>query len=810
MNSFTLALVGNPNIGKSTLFNQLTHGNQRIGNWPGLTVEKKQGYFNIDKHHIHVVDLPGSYSLISRNTNDNVTDNVALDESIMHHYLESGKADCIINIIDACLMERHLYLTMQLLESGLPMIVVANRMDLAEKQGLSIDTHLLSQQLGCPVIPTSAKHGVGIDLLKDAIATHIAQAHSQQNAADKSEVKKQKKTTTLHANLDQAQRDYQRIETIVNAVVKKQPKTPKQTKRKFSIDSIVLNRFLGVPLFLLAMYLLFVFSIDIGGAFQDFFDISSTALFVDAPTQLMQWLHSPAWLIALVANGIGRGINTVITFVPVLGVLFFCLAWLEESGYMARAAFVMDRIMRLAGLPGKSFIPMIIGFGCNVPAVTATRTLESPRERIVTIMMAPFMSCGARLAIYAVFTTAFFPTQGALIIFALYLIGIIVAFATGLILRKTLLPGKSHPMILELPNYQRPQIKSVLQQAWRRLKGFVWRAGRLIVPVCLCIGLLNTLPSPASLSHFYKEPQNATALLHSLRAEESKPVKKPVTQQPALNGTKRLKPYPSPKMEVKTQRLSMLAVMGQFLTPLLAPMGIHPNNWPATVGLLTGVLAKEVMVGSLNTLYSYTAASSKQTTTTPSETSASIGTSLKEAFLSIKLNLANLPALFLHPLTAVAPIQRLSSSVYGQMMAAFDGHIGAFAYLLFILLYFPCISTTAAMTRELNQSWAYFSMLWSTGLAYAIAVLFYQLGTLLQHPVSSLLWVGGILLFMASLLLIMRYYANRRPDLGLYVKNLKPQKNCSDKTAIAGDKISAAISSSVRCAHKCKGCQLEF
>ncbi|OGT67093.1 MAG: ferrous iron transport protein B [Gammaproteobacteria bacterium RIFCSPHIGHO2_12_FULL_45_9] len=501
---------------------------------------------------------------------------------------------------------------------------------------------------------------------------------------------------------------YRWVQAIIEQCVDHTAVTiPKWTTR---LDNVVLHRVLGIPLFLVVMYLMFLFSINVGGAFQDFFDISSETIFVSGLATALNALQAPGWLIALLANGIGKGINTTITFVPVIGAMFLFLALLEDSGYMARAAFVVDRGMRALGLPGKAFVPMIVGFGCNVPAVMGARTLEHKRDRILTIMMSPFMSCGARLAIFAVFAAAFFPNSGQNIVFALYLVGIGMALLTGLVLRKTLLHGEPSPFVLELPPYHVPHVRTLLLHAWQRLKGFVFRAGRLIIPICMLIGALNAIN---------------------------------------LDGTLSL---------VDGDMNSLLSSLGRWVTPIFAPMGIYADNWPATVGLVTGILAKEVVVGSLNTLYSQVG---HLTSIAPVD-GFQLWTSLVEAARSIPANLSQLGGALANPLVAEAPIHSLDQGVYGVMYRYFDGKIGAFAYLLFVLLYFPCISTTAAMLRELHRGWAIFSICWMTGIAYGASVFFYQAATWSRHPLSSSLWLSGVGAAFAVTIWAIRWVATQQ------------------------------------------------
>ena len=749
-----VAIVGNPNCGKTTLFNALTGASQRVGNWPGVTVERKSGICKIGQHALEVVDLPGVYSLVM------ASETASVDEGIACDYILTKQADLFINIVDASHLERNLYLTMQLREMGVPMIVVLNMMDVARARALQIDVRALEKKLACPVLILEAHKAKGVQALKQALLqcqapsvamnehfmptllpyiqilqaqlqTEIPEAALSQAFAirllerDVYAEKKATPATRAHAHALQAeiantlQEDadiliadarYQAIQNMMKTCVHK-TKTVKTTWTE-RIDSIVLHKFLGLPIFFAVMYAMFLFAINVGGAFQDFFDISSDAIFVQGFAHLLSLVHVPNVLTVLLANGVGKGINTTVTFIPVIGAMFLFLAFLEDSGYMARAAFVVDRVMRALGLPGKSFVPMIIGFGCNVPAVMAARTLENKRDRILTILMSPFMSCGARLAIYAIFTAAFFPVGGQNVVFALYLIGIAMAMLTGLLLRKTILPGEPAPLVMELPPYHLPRLRTLMLLAWQRLQGFVLRAGKLILPICMILGALGALHLDGSLNAGDADAN------------------------------------------------SLLAWMGRLLTPLFGPMGISADNWPATVGLVTGVLAKEVVVGTLNTLYSQVAHLNVL-----SASSFHFWGSMREAVMSVPQNLSALGQSLGNPLLAEAPIQHLNQSVYGEMYRRFDGQIGAFAYLLFVLLYFPCVSTTAAMVRELNKGWAIFSVLWSSGVAYAVAVLFYQAATWMRHPLSSSLWIAG--LFAVFLLVVQRVYLRGHPRVSV-------------------------------------------
>jgi len=720
MSRLTVALAGNPNAGKSTLFNALTGARQRVGNWPGVTVERRTGVFTEQGVRVEVVDLPGTYAL-----SDEV-DAVSMDEQVACQYLLSGEADLVVNIVDATHLERSLYLTVQLLEQGIPLIVVVNMVDLAQKRGLSIDFAALSKALGCPVMPLMARRKTGMPNLKQEILLNLPSPGALSARGEGPGVK----VSTEHeaasppsppplshtwergdidavnedADILRADARYRFIHAQVQQAVRQSSKDRTLTR---VTDRIVLNRFLGIPIFLTVMYAMFFFALNLGGVFQGFFDIASETVFVGGVAEGLHALGMPAFGVALLANGVGKGIHTTLTFVPVLAALFFFLALLEDSGYMARAAFIVDRLMRFLGLPGKSLVPVIVGFGCNVPAVMAARTLENERDRILTVMMSPFVPCGARLAIFTVFVAAFFPKGGSNVVFCLYLAGIAMAMLTGFLIRKTVLSGEPAPLVMELPAWLVPDPKTLILHTWQRLRGFVVRAGRLIVPVCVLIGALNALNIDGTLN-------TGEGHVHSI-----------------------------------------LSAMGRLLTPIFSPMGLDADNWPATVGLVTGVLAKEVVIGTLNTLYSQ---AGHLTTTV---TQFDFWTGWHEAVASISANWAALSSAFTNPVLAGAPIQSLSQSVYGIMYQRFHGQIGAFAYLLFVLLYFPCVSTLAVMWREVGHRWTLFSVFWSMGVAYAVAVLFYQLAMFSLHPSVSLGWVGAVILSGFLMITLMRHSMRR-------------------------------------------------
>lgn len=777
---FTIGVVGNPNCGKTTLFNALTGSRQRVGNWPGVTVERKTGHYRFQGVEFNLVDLPGTYSL-------DVTDqDVSLDERIARDFVYAREADLILNILDASNLERNLYLTTQLIEIGRPLLLALNMMDVARERGLRIDTQGLAKRLGGPVVPVAAATGEGVEVLKAA----LLQAMDDRPVASLPITYDQTieaAITALRPRLDPiAQRtgDAPRWlaarllegddlawrlagETvspgevrallgdaaddvdilladarygIAHALTKGAVVRTGQASRNRSdaIDRVLLNRVLGIPLFLVVMYLLFMFTINIGGAFIDFFDQSAQTLFVAGTAHLLATLGTPDWLILLLANGLGGGVQVVATFIPIIAFLYIFMSALEDSGYMARAAFVVDRFMHTVGLPGKSFVPLLVGFGCNVPAIMATRTLENARDRILTVLMTPFMSCGARLPVYVLFAAAFFPAGGQNVVFALYLIGIGAAVLTGFVMKNTLLQGEGTPFVMELPPYHLPTIKGIALRTWERTAGFVVRAGRVIVPMVLVINVLNSIGLNS----------------HNGRLGVS--------------------------FGNENSEHSLLAGIGRTLAPAFAPMGLTADNWPATVGIFTGVLAKEAVVGTLNSTYSALAtAEANRAAGVPAPASTGpepfdlVG-GLSMALATIPANLGEALGRWGDPLglgigdlsdqEAAAAAVAVSSGTFGAMAARFDGAAGAFAYLLFILLYAPCVAATAAIVRETSRGWTLFAVAWTTGLGYLAATLFYQAAIFYRDPVTSAAWIGGMLALLTAVLITLRRWSER--DLG--------------------------------------------
>lgn len=741
--NYHILTVGNPNSGKTTLFNGLTGARQQVGNWAGVTVEKKTGRYQHAGDDLLLTDLPGIYALDSGN------DANSLDESIASRAVLTHPADVIINVVDVTCLERSLYMTLQLRELGRPMVVVLNKMDALKRERQTIEVKKLEQALGCPVFTLSAhnKHqvarfkqklhkiivqGIAIEPLEleyargfeSAIAVLLPYFSAQQISARALAIRALENDLMVINRLSQAERDqlasvqrcceldidlhvadckYTYLHQLCQQVRRSEGKLSHSFTEK--ADRLVLNKWVGVPFFFVVMYLMFMFSINIGSAFIDLFDIGVGALLVDGGHYLLDE-HLPVWLVTLLADGIGGGIQTVATFIPVIACLYLFLALLESSGYMSRAAFVLDKVMQKIGLPGKAFVPLVLGFGCNVPAIMATRTLDQERERKLAAAMAPFMSCGARLPVYALFAAAFFPLHGQNIVFALYLLGIVAAVLTGWILKKTLYPGTSDSFVMEMPDYELPTLRNVAIKTWQKLKRFVLGAGKTIVIVVAVLSFLNSVGPDGSFGN-------------------------------------------------QDSDRSVLSKAAQVVTPVFAPIGIEADNWQATVGIITGIFAKEAVVGTLNNLY----------TSVPDEpVEYDLMSSLQQALASVADNLNGLS--FSDPLgievgeltdsALAATQQEVDASLFGNLNHHFSSGYAAFAYLVFILLYTPCVAAMGAYVREFGARFARFVALWTMGLAYGAATLFNQAAHLAETPVRSSLWIMMIILVGAAIFYLLR------------------------------------------------------
>lgn len=774
-----ICIVGNPNCGKTTLFNALTGSRQEVGNWPGVTVDKKTGRYSFEGEEVEIVDLPGIYSVTPAS-------NSGEDERVARDYILSGEAQAVINIVDASNLERNLYLTAQLLEMRVPMMVVVNMLDIAQNHGMQVDLNALERELGCPVVGVVASRGQGVRNLRRSISEFLKHpAVPPMKLAYGAEIDKAAADVTRElaaagtrhpawcavelleeapgmdamlpagagervapmierfrtgfdgeADIAIAEARYRfASEAAEKAVLREGTTGVTMTDR---IDRVVLNRWLGLPIFLAVMYVMFLFTQNFGGAFIDFFDILFGGIFVDGFGTLLTNLGAPEWLKVILADGIGGGIQTVSTFIPPIFFLFFFLAILEDSGYMARAAFVMDRMMRALGLPGKAFVPLLVGFGCGVPAIMATRTMDRAVDRIVTILMAPFMSCGARLPVYVLFATAFFPTNGQNLVFGIYLVGILAAILTGFLIKRFVLPGEAAAFVMEIPPYHLPTVKGVMMRTWDRLKAFVNRAGRVIVVIVAVLSFLNSWGTDGSFGN-------------------------------------------------EDTDHSVLSEIGQTIAPVLSPMGVTQENWPAAVGIFTGILAKEAVVGTMNSLYDAMARTENAKAAGSADEGAaaaqeeedsgwSLAAILAEAGTSIVDNLKDMTGAFADPLgvsvgdlsdtEAAAEEQGVAVDSIAVMQKLFGSQLAAFAYLMMVLLYMPCVAAIAAVYREAGAAWTLFLAAWTTVLGYSAATIVYRVGTFAEDPAYAVTAIGISVALLAGLIAFMRNWVSKNRGKG--------------------------------------------
>ena len=585
----TIALVGNPNCGKTTLFNLLTGMQQSVGNWPGVTVERHAGVARLDvQTRVAVIDLPGIYSLLGGGGED---------QAVARHFLRDEAADLIVQVLDASNLERHLLLTAELLALRRPLLLVLNMVDEARDRGWQVDAAALAKRLGVTVVPMVARKGRGLRELRAGLLAALQ--HPPRASEPKGDDALQRAIAALAAEIGGERSHFlacqylELPETVPPALQGAVQRVARQLQQAFAedpadllpaarfawaaeihaavaqqagaqgwrrrltrhLDRWVLHDWLGVPIFLAVLYLIFVVSFSAGNVFLDLFDQASAAILMHGFGHVLLLSGAPDWVINSLAGGIGGGLNLVISFIPPIGLTFLFLAFLEDSGYMARAAYVMDRLMRRVGLPGNAFVPMVIGFGCNVPAILGARIIDDPRGRVLTVLMQPFMSCSARLTIYMAFAVVFFRGSGGQVVFLLYLTGILMALFTAWLLGKTALRGEARSFVMELPPYRLPSLRSVALQAWQRLKIFVLRVGKVIAAIGFVLFLLPGIG-------WTSQGLRATDIDHSLMAQGSR-----------------------------------------ALAPIFAPMGISADNWPAVAGLVASAAAKEVVIGALNGIY---------------------------------------------------------------------------------------------------------------------------------------------------------------------------------------------------------------
>lgn len=655
MDQFKIALVGNPNSGKTTLFNHLTGSNHYVGNWAGVTVEKKVGRVTFDNHMLEIVDLPGIYSLSP----------FTLEEKVSRNYLLEDEADLILNIVDSSYLERNLYLTLQLIEMGKPVVVALNMMDEAAKKNINIDVKMLSESLGVPVVPISALKSQGIkNLLGEVVEMHHHKkdykakviAYNEEIEAFAAETEKKitvefggsKRWAALKVfekdediasliglSVDLAPENgemtlsdarYRKISEIVEATV--DLSAVKQDRLTDTLDAILLNKLFGLPLFGLIMWIMFYLTFNVGGIFADMIDGFFSQTLSPFLSSSLEYLQVAPWMQSLIVDGIVGGVGGILTFVPNIAILFAIISILEDSGYMARVAYLMDFWMTKAGLNGKSFIPMILGFGCNVPAIMSTRTVENESDRLITILVNPFMSCGARFPVYVLFAGAFFPGQETLITFSLYLLGVFMALFCAFIFRRTLFKGEDTLFIMEFPPFRIPSLKSLFVHVWERVQGYLTKAGTIILGASIILWVVLNF--------------NQTGMVS-------------VTE-------------------------SFGAAFGGFMAPVFAPLGF--GNWQAALSLITGIVAKEIVVANMFIVYGLS--------------------------------------------------DGASAADFATIMSASFNQLTAYAFMVFVLLYTPCVGVIGVIKRETNSwKWTFFSVFYQFGVAWIVAFIVYRVGLLL-------------------------------------------------------------------------------
>ena len=673
-----LALVGNPNCGKTTLFNALTGSNQYVGNWPGVTVEKKEGRAQVDGQPVTVVDLPGIYSLSP----------YSMEEIVARDFIVGEHPDAIINIVDATNIERNLYLTVQMLELERPMVIALNFMDEVERHGDKIDVDLLSRSLGVPVIPITARTGENVDKLlqtahrqihigvtvepDDLYDDYTHQIHHQVGElihdrayaagipAHWASIKLIEGDSLVDKalGLDESARAqvekicqsyedayvlgdretliadsrYQFIQRVVSVSVKKGRARDALTLSD-RIDSIVTHKVLAVPVFLLMMLAMFALTFGPGQMLADGVDTLISGYFADGVRALLTAAGTAPWVEALLVDGVIAGVGGVLTFLPQIAILFLFLSFLEDSGYMARAAFIMDRLLRRFGLSGKAFIPMLMGFGCTVPAVMGARTMENEKDRRMTIMLVPFMSCSARLPVYGLITAAFFPRYGGVVVFSLYLLGLLFAIGSGILLKKLVFKGEPAAFVLELPPYRLPTLKNIALHVWEKVRGFLVKAGTLILAMSVLLWFLQAFGWEGGFGM------------------------------------------------VSDEANSILGHVGSFIAPVFAPLGF--GTWQAAVALLSGLVAKEMVVSSMSMFYGF---------------SVTAG----------------------------------GAAVAAALSGTFATPAAAYAFLVFVLLYVPCVAAVSTIHKEMGSTkWTLASIGWQLAAAWLGAFLVYQIGSLI-------------------------------------------------------------------------------
>ncbi|MDW8002660.1 MAG: ferrous iron transport protein B [Deltaproteobacteria bacterium] len=717
MKEIRVAVVGNPNSGKSTLINAICGTNLKVGNWPGVTVEKKTATLRLNSMTINLVDLPGAYSLTPYTE----------EEAITRDFLINEKPDLIVDVVDSTNFERNLYFTIQLLELGIPIIMALNIYDEAKKMGLDFDIEKLEQILGIKIVPTVAVKKKGIKELLLAINEVGSKSPPPKKLSygdylepvveiieqglnkvgkelirryplrwlalkllegdefaltvtglkgNESFFREAKSRLSRLGNQEEVQSFFAEIrygiaKKIADDVIRSRPERKVDFTEK--IDRVVLNRFLALPIFLAGMWFVFKFSFGFSAPFSDWIEFVISDFFLLWATHILEKFGTTNWLTSLVAEGVIQGVGAVVAFIPPIGAITFMMTLLEGSGYLARVAFIMDRFMRSIGLHGRSFIPMILGFGCNVPAIYATRVLETERDRKLTAFLIPFMSCGARLPVYVIFVGTFFPDSAPTVLWSLYLIGILAAILVGYLLKKTLYRGFLPPFVMELPPYRVPLLRDLAYQTWQKLKHFVVKAGTYILAMSIVMWFLLNVP-------------------YGVEKEKS-----------------------------------ILGMIGKTISPVFTPLGF--GTWEANASLLSGIMAKEVIVSTMAQIYGLDEDEAKEAKDFNfSDNLAEIGISFTLALREASENLVS----FFEIGSPSSDEEGKCSPLKRKIKDDFTP-LSAYSFLVFVLLYWPCVVVGIAMRNEFGSFKIYGqALLIHFAFAYLTAFLVYQGGKILS------------------------------------------------------------------------------
>lgn len=714
-----VALVGNPNCGKTTLFNHASGSHERVGNYSGVTVDAKEASLKRNDYLFNIVDLPGTYSITEYSP----------EELYVRTHIIDQKPDIIINVVDASNLERNLFLTTQLIDMNIKVVIALNMYDELERKKVQFDYEGLGAMLGIPIIPTVASRGRGVNELFDKLIEvyedrdpSVRHIHINYGALIEKAINNiqheiwktprirdryssryvavkllETDKTTLHElegfenyaeikevarqNIAMLEKEYgEKSETIItdakygfiDGALKETYKEPKTDKRsvKRELDDILTHRYFGFPIFLFFMWLMFQATFSLGSYPMEWID--------SGVGMLSNWLQNTMAegpLRDLVVDGIVGGVGGVIVFLPNILILFFCISLMEDTGYMARASFIMDKLMHKIGLHGKSFIPLVMGFGCNVPAIMATRTLDNRKDRILTMIITPFMSCSARLPVYVLLISAIFPENQGIMLFGIYMVGILLAIITALIMKKVAFDKKDVPFVMELPPYRKPTLRNTTMHMWFKAKQYLHKMGSVILVASVLIWALGYFPTNVEYSKDYDS--EIAALEQDMQlseADKSSQINNLIVDQ-----------------ESERQEFSYIGRLGHAIEPVIEPLGF---DWKMGVSIVTGLAAKEIVVSTMGVLY--------HADMDASEESETLKNNIKEQ-------------------------KHHTGVLKGQKVFT---PLASIAFMLFILIYFPCVAVIAAIKKEANWGWAIFTMVYTTALAWLVAFATYQIGSL--------------------------------------------------------------------------------